>query len=387
MYPIERYLGTLKSWIGNRACLEGSIAEGYLANECVTFCSCYMEGGHSRSYWSRKNESEIDYSFDKEGSLFPNVGNPYGKVEAFLMDDKTWVQAHRYVLFNCESNVVENYKREHINDIKRSYRKRRLTQHQLDRLHFDSFHEWFKDQVNELESTFDISKDLKALAQGPSYIARRFKAFDVNNGYRFRTKKYEEFRKTQNSGVMVVSKTESYASTSDNAPKSANVVYYGRLSDIIELDYFEEFKVVLFKCDWVDVTRGRGLKVDEWGFTLVNFSHLIHSGDRESHEPFVFANQAQQVIFVQDPHDHHWFVPRLMKPRDTFDMGEVHKMQFSASLQNDTMMVENICQSEDDHIDWVRNDVDGVEIENSSSSGDEADNDEGNENEYGSDSE
>lgn len=70
-----------------------------------------MEGGHSRSYWSRKNESEIDYSFDKEGSLFPNVGNPYGKVEAFLMDDKTWVQAHRYVLFNCESNVVENYKR------------------------------------------------------------------------------------------------------------------------------------------------------------------------------------------------------------------------------------------------------------------------------------
>ncbi|XP_057454141.1 uncharacterized protein LOC130745771 [Lotus japonicus] len=353
----------------------------------VTFCSRYMEGGHSRSYWSRKNESEIDYSFDKEGSLFPNVGNPYGKVEAFLMDDKTWVQAHRYVLFNCESNVVENYKREHINDIKRSYRKRRLTQHQLDRLHFDSFHEWFKDQVNDLESTFDISKDLKALAQGPSYIARRFKAFDVNNGYRFRTKKYEEFRKTQNSGVMVVSKTESYASTSDNAPKSANVVYYGRLSDIIELDYFEEFKVVLFKCDWVDVTRGRGLKVDEWGFTLVNFSHLIHSGDRESHEPFVFANQAQQVIFVQDPHDHHWFVPRLMKPRDTFDMGEVHKMQFSASLQNDTMMVENICQSEDDHIDWVRNDVDGVEIENSSSSGDEADNDEGNENEYGSDSE
>lgn len=175
---------------------------------------------------------------------------------------------------------------------------------------------------------------------------------------------------------MVVSKTESYASTSDNAPKSAIIVYY-----------FEEFKVVLFKCDWVDVTRGRGLKVDEWGFTLVNFSHLIHSGDRESHEPFVFANQAQQVIFVQDPHDHHWFVPRLMKPRDTFDMGEVHKMQFSASLQNDTMMVENTCQSEDDHIDWVRNDVDGVEIENSSSSGDEADNDEGNENEYGSDSE
>ncbi|KAH0688857.1 hypothetical protein KY289_016215 [Solanum tuberosum] len=49
---------------------------------------------------------------------------------------------------------------------------------------------------------------------------------------------------------------------------------------------------------------------DDLGFTLVNFSHLIHSGDRISDEPFVFAGQAQQVIFVQDPEDHEWFVPR-----------------------------------------------------------------------------
>ena len=84
---------------------------------------------------------------------------------------------------------------------------------------------------------------------------------------------------TQNSGVMVVSKVESYASTSDNAPKLANITYYKRLNDIIKLNYFEEFKVVLFKCDWVDITQGRGVKEDDLVFTLVNFSHLIHSGD------------------------------------------------------------------------------------------------------------
>jgi len=140
-----------------------------------------------------------------------------------------------------------------------------------------------------LEATSNILKDVKVLAQGPSYIAKRFNAFDVNNRYQFRTKQSEEFKVTQNSGVMVVSKTESYASTSDNTPKSANITYYGRLNDIVELNYYEKFKVILFKCDWVDVTKGRGIKEDDLGFTLVNFTHLTDSDDRERHEPFIFV--------------------------------------------------------------------------------------------------
>ncbi|XXG72497.1 hypothetical protein AAC387_Pa07g1576 [Persea americana] len=39
MYPIERYLLTLKSYERNRSRPEGSIAEGYLAEECLRFCS------------------------------------------------------------------------------------------------------------------------------------------------------------------------------------------------------------------------------------------------------------------------------------------------------------------------------------------------------------
>ncbi|KAK6791777.1 hypothetical protein RDI58_010858 [Solanum bulbocastanum] len=83
---------------------------------------------------------------------------------------------------------------------------------------------------------------------------------------------------------------KSYGSTSDSAPKSGNITYYGRLNDIVELNYYE--KVVLFKCDWVDVTQGRGVMKDDFGFTVVNFSHLIHSGGRISDEPFVFPGQA-----------------------------------------------------------------------------------------------
>nr|XP_016504175.1 PREDICTED: uncharacterized protein LOC107822180 isoform X2 [Nicotiana tabacum] len=211
--------------------------------------------------------------------MYPIERELYGGVDVFELDDKTWLQAHRHVLFNCESEVVENYKKKHIAEIKRAHRKCCLTQHQLDHVHFDTFHEWFKKQVKELEAKSNILKDVKVLAQRPSYIAKRFSAFDVNSGYRFRTKQSEEFNVTQNSGVMIISKTESYASTSNNAPKSANITYYGRLNNIMELNYYEKCKVILFKCDWVDVTKGRGIKEDDLGFTLVNFTHLTDSGD------------------------------------------------------------------------------------------------------------
>ncbi|XP_059631038.1 uncharacterized protein LOC132273939 [Cornus florida] len=39
MYPIERFLHTLKSYVRNKARPEGSIAKAYVDNECVTFCS------------------------------------------------------------------------------------------------------------------------------------------------------------------------------------------------------------------------------------------------------------------------------------------------------------------------------------------------------------
>ncbi|XP_019224668.1 PREDICTED: uncharacterized protein LOC109206305 [Nicotiana attenuata] len=358
--------GYFKSYVRNRACPEGSIAEAYIANECMAFCSRYLEGGDSRSYCSRKCGDEIEHETSKEEYLFPTIGESYGGVDVFQLDEKTRLQAHRRVLFNCESEVVEDYEKEHITEIKRSHRKRRLTQHQLDRVHFDTFHEWFKEQLKDLEATSNILKDVKVLAQGPSYIAKRFNALDANNGYRFRTKQSEEFMVTQNSGVMVVSKTESYVSTSDNTPKSANITYYGRLNDIVELNYYEEFKVVLFKCDWVDVTKGRGVKEDDLGFTLVNFSRLTDSGDRERHEPFIFAEQAQQVIFIQDSEDHEWFVPRLIKPRDIFNMGEENSLQFESSMQSDAIdltLLENTRVPEDEYNDWVRSGVDGIVID------------------------
>nr|XP_033515972.1 uncharacterized protein LOC108947758 [Nicotiana tomentosiformis] len=57
MYLVERWLYFLKSLVGNRACREGSIAEGYLATECLTLCSrefSQILGDTSQKYSDRE---------------------------------------------------------------------------------------------------------------------------------------------------------------------------------------------------------------------------------------------------------------------------------------------------------------------------------------------
>jgi hypothetical protein len=48
MYPIKKRLYTLKRYVRNRARPEGSIAEAYIADECLTFCFRYMDDVQTR---------------------------------------------------------------------------------------------------------------------------------------------------------------------------------------------------------------------------------------------------------------------------------------------------------------------------------------------------
>ena len=115
-----------------------------------------------------------------------------------------------------------------------------------------------------------------------------------------------------------VNAAEGDASGKDIAEDGVN--YYGRLLDILELSY-ADYKVVLFKCEWYDVHHQAGLRQDEFGFTLVNFSRKIHTGEKLEHDPFVFSSQVQQVFYVQDPKAEAWHTVVKFSPRDTFDMG------------------------------------------------------------------
>lgn len=108
MWAFERYMGKLKGYIRNRSRPEGSIVEGYIAEECVTFCSRYLS--QNNAAWKRVGRNEAGYEQGKEIlSVFRNIGRFLNvpKVCTLCSDDVK--SAHLYVLFNCTE--VESYLR------------------------------------------------------------------------------------------------------------------------------------------------------------------------------------------------------------------------------------------------------------------------------------
>lgn len=103
-----RNLFRLKSNVRNKAHPEGSIAEGYLVEECLIFCSRYLEGVETRfnrpvrNYDTVRDEHSTPY-------LFLTAGQPIGEVDVITLDEMAWVQAHRYVLFH--HNIVEPFRK------------------------------------------------------------------------------------------------------------------------------------------------------------------------------------------------------------------------------------------------------------------------------------
>ena len=96
------------------------------------------------------------------------------------------------------------------------------------------------------------------------------------NGKFFCTFSHDPGKMMQNSGVCV--------------PTVDGETYYGKLTKIIQVEYYDMTKYVMFKCDWADNTRDRGYKVDKYGLTLVNFKNLIHVGDRITNELYLLTS-------------------------------------------------------------------------------------------------
>jgi hypothetical protein len=40
-------------------------------------------------------------------------------------------------------------------------------------------------------------------------------------------------------------------------------MYYGKLIDIVKVEYYDRTQYVLFKCNWAGLTRGRGFRIDD----------------------------------------------------------------------------------------------------------------------------
>lgn len=92
----------LKSHVTNKAKPEGSIAEGFLLEETIRFCSRYLEGVKTIFNIPNRIDDDIPNSNDY---LYNSGGRVIGKEVSFRLDDKSLKQAHRYVLLH--SDVIQ----------------------------------------------------------------------------------------------------------------------------------------------------------------------------------------------------------------------------------------------------------------------------------------
>ncbi|KAE8722710.1 putative WRKY transcription factor 61-like [Hibiscus syriacus] len=96
-----------------------------------------------------------------EGSIVEGYGEPLGKVEIAHLDDTSWVQAHRYVLFHHDS--IDLFHTEFKEVLRSRARSRRLHQRKIHKLFTETFHEWLGQTV---WSGREVSEDVKYLSQG-----------------------------------------------------------------------------------------------------------------------------------------------------------------------------------------------------------------------------
>ncbi|CAN6577294.1 unnamed protein product [Malus baccata var. baccata] len=314
MYPIERYLQTLKRYVRNMGHPEGSIAEAYLVDECLSFCSLYLRDVESRRTRRGRNEDGIGRGVSGGLSIFHSKGCYMGSGEIVELELNVLDQCHKYILNNCDE--VNPFRRQHEEFLKNQHRRARLTMRQIKELSKKEFPEWFRQHINSRCHANDnlISEDLRWLANYPSRVVTKYKSHIIH-GFRFRTKSVDDKHKNQNCGVFVPA----------NVPGAIGQVNcYGRVIDMFEVRYCGPTEagdrgraVMLFKCEWVNSESPRGMKTDQYGFTLVNFNRL---GFKE--DPFILASQALQAFYVEDTIEKDWHVVVRTQPRDLFDVLE-----------------------------------------------------------------
>ncbi|XP_042972802.1 uncharacterized protein LOC122304609 [Carya illinoinensis] len=150
----------------------------------------------------------------------------------------------------------------------------------------------------------DVSDDLYALACGPDPWVVSYSGC-IMNGIRFHTRQREAHRRTQNSGVLVISELD-----------AQSVDFYGVLTNILEVRYMGWRRVYLFKCDWFDISDSRrGIRVDDH-LTSVNMSLTFYKD-----EPFVLACQASQVFYLKNRMiPGNWYAVQKVVNRNVYDL-------------------------------------------------------------------
>ena len=99
MYPVERYLRMVKGYVRNKAHPEGSIAEGYIIEECMTFCSLFFKDMPTRP---ERHESAAAPEPPSGLSVFGDLDYSRKGYSFEVLDESEMLRIRHYILTNTE---------------------------------------------------------------------------------------------------------------------------------------------------------------------------------------------------------------------------------------------------------------------------------------------
>ncbi|GJT10980.1 signal peptide peptidase-like protein 2 [Tanacetum coccineum] len=339
MYPFERYMKKLKGYVRNKAKPEGSIAEGYVAEEALTFSSHYF-----RDVTTKFNRP--DHNVDPPPptcrfQVFRSVCKPIGLRSFIRFDAQELKKVKWYVLHN--SPEIDTY---------RSQFKSLFPNKDMQ----EEFPDWFGSQIcqrhvdNDQDPEVSTTSELFALANGPSWTLVSVNSCVVD-GVRYVVHNRDERRTTQNSGIC--------------SPGPDGEMYYGQLQEIIEFKYLL-FKVALFRVKWFD-TSNKGRKVNKLVLRN-NMTQIDCSREAFKDDQYILVTQVKQVFYLEDKTKPHWKVVEHVNHKKFSDGGVIvveddpdiihfnnsSDLPLSTSLNdfdNATLHIDGQCNGEQDSDD------------------------------------
>ncbi|KAK1668544.1 hypothetical protein QYE76_056703 [Lolium multiflorum] len=277
MMPFERMNGVIKGYVRNRSHPDGSIVQGWLTEECISFCMNYLD-----------IEDPVGLPQNKHVRRFEGVGHKNGRKELHVhMSGRTSDFDRANLVALQHIDLIDPWLKEHKTMIENSG-KPMMTEAEIYREHNSSFARWFKDHIDANPPPMDSDKDklVLALSHGPAPNIMTYQAYDIN-GYTFYTEEKDKNSVYQNSGV-----------TMDSWTGDVKTRYYGRIEEIWELSYAGE-KVPMFRIRWAKSVR----KEDRY-FTTMFLPEANKSKSTNAtaqNEPWVLAEHVHQCFFITDP--------------------------------------------------------------------------------------
>ncbi|KAK1611707.1 hypothetical protein QYE76_035380 [Lolium multiflorum] len=193
MMPFERMNGVIKGYVRNRSHPDGSIVQGWLTEECISFCTNYLD-----------IEDPVGLPQNKHLCRFEGVGHKNGRKELHVHMSGRSSDFDRANLVALQHiDLIDPWLKEHKTMIENSG-KPMMTEAEIYREHNSSFARWFKDHIDANPPPMDSDKDklVLALSHGPAPNIMTYQAYDIN-GYTFYTEEKDKNSVYQNSGTLI----------------------------------------------------------------------------------------------------------------------------------------------------------------------------------------